>query len=179
MSAEFGNELAGDALNAFMAWCQANPSLNFVQAKVGYFDRLLVDANLARAELTSARTELERLRGQLADVRAAAKEQVRAAREAAATPTIKEESMPATFDDGAAVDPMITAAAEAIEEAMVPRIGRDLGTIHRDPIVAACVSAALRVMADEIEVEPSFPMTAGLAAEAIRERADRIGGSDG
>lgn len=89
-------------------------------------------------------------------------------------PTSKETTMPATNDGGPIADPMITAAAEAIEEAMVPRIGRDLGTIHRDPIVAACVAAALRVMADEAEVESSFPMTADLVAEMIRNRADGL-----
>lgn len=71
-------------------------------------------------------------------------------------------------------DPMITAAAEAIEDAMVPRIGRDLGTIHRDPIVAACAAAALRVMADEIDRGPTFPLPPSVISALVRERADRI-----
>lgn len=36
------------------------------------------------------------------------------------------------------------------------------------------LAAGLRVMADETEVEPSFPMTAGLVADLIRERADDL-----
>lgn len=39
-------------------------------------------------------------------------------------------------------DPLVTAAAEAIEDAAIPLIGRDLGTVHRDTIVAAGVAAA-------------------------------------
>jgi hypothetical protein len=77
-------------------------------------------------------------------------------------------------------DAMITAAAEAIEEAMVPRIGRDLGTIHRDPIVAACVAAGLRVMADEIDRGPTFDLPPSVISALVRERADGlIGGTDG
>jgi hypothetical protein len=37
----------------------------------------------------------------------------------------------------------ITAAAEAIEDVMIRRLGRDLGTIHRDEIVAAGLAAVV------------------------------------
>lgn len=66
------------------------------------------------------------------------------------------------------------ATAEAIEDAMVPRIGRDLGTIHRDPIVAACVAAALQVMADEIDRGPTFPLPPSVISALVRERAERL-----
>jgi len=39
------------------------------------------------------------------------------------------------------------------------------------------LAAGLRVMAEETEVEPSFPMTAGLVADLIRERADDLDGA--
>lgn len=71
-------------------------------------------------------------------------------------------------------DAMITAAAEAIEDAMMPRIGRDLGTIHRDEIVAACVAAALQVMADEIDRGPTFPLPPSVISALVRERAERL-----
>lgn len=44
----------------------------------------------------------------------------------------------------------VTAAAEAIEVAAWPRIGRDLGTIHRDEIVAAGLRAALPLIVESI-----------------------------
>jgi hypothetical protein len=74
---------------------------------------------------------------------------------------------------------MITAAAEALEEAAIPLIGRDLGTIHRDAIVAAAVAAALRVMADEIDRGPTFPLPPSVISELVRERASGlVEGSD-
>jgi len=39
------------------------------------------------------------------------------------------------------------------------------------------LAAGLRVMADETEVEPSYPMTAGLVADLIRERAEDLDGA--
>jgi len=76
-------------------------------------------------------------------------------------------------------DPMITAAAEAIEDEAVPRIGRDLGTIHRDAIVSAGVAAALRVMADEIDRGPTFPLPPSVISALVRERADGLAAADG
>lgn len=43
-------------------------------------------------------------------------------------------------------DEMVTAAAEAIEDEAIRRIGRDLGTIHRDNIVRAGLAAVLAVV---------------------------------
>jgi hypothetical protein len=74
-------------------------------------------------------------------------------------------------------DPMITAAAEAIEDVMVRHLGRDLGTIHRDAIVAAGTAAALRVMADEIDRGPTFPLPPSVISALVRERADGLNGA--
>lgn len=71
-------------------------------------------------------------------------------------------------------DPMLTAAGEAIEEVAIPRIGHDLGTLHRDEIVGAGVRAALRVMADEIDHGPTFPMPPSVISALLRERADGL-----
>jgi hypothetical protein len=72
----------------------------------------------------------------------------------------------------------ITAAAEAIEEAAWPRIGRDLGTIHRDDIVASGLRAvlpairadALREAADMVKM---FPLGVAMFGR-LREIADAI-----
>lgn len=69
-------------------------------------------------------------------------------------------------------DQMLTAAAEAIEDVAIQRIGRDLGTLHRDEIVAAGVAAALRVMADEIDRGPTLPLLPSIFSALLRERAD-------
>ena len=71
-------------------------------------------------------------------------------------------------------DVMIEKAAEAIEEVAIQRIGRDLGTVHRDEIVSAGVAAALRVMADEIDRGPTFPLPPSVISSLVRERADRL-----
>lgn len=42
-------------------------------------------------------------------------------------------------------DQMVTAAAEVAEDEMIRRLGRDLGTIHRDDIVRAILTAGLAV----------------------------------
>jgi hypothetical protein len=75
---------------------------------------------------------------------------------------------------------MITAAAEALEEVAIVRIGRDLGTVHRDEIVSAAIAAALHVMADEIDRGPTFPMPPSVVSALVRERAEGLtaGGSD-
>ena len=56
---------------------------------------------------------------------------------------------------------MRAAAAEAIEGEAMSRIGRDLGTVHRDAIVAAGLAAALRVLAAAM---PAYYHVADLAA---------------
>lgn len=71
-------------------------------------------------------------------------------------------------------DPMITAAAEAIEDVMIRRLGRDLGTIHRDEIVSAALAAGLRVMADEIDRGPMFPLPPSVISALVRERAGAL-----
>lgn len=47
-------------------------------------------------------------------------------------------------------DEAVTAAAEAIEDEAIRRIGRDLGTVHRDDIVRAGLAAALPWLADAL-----------------------------
>lgn len=69
---------------------------------------------------------------------------------------------------------MLKAAGEAIEEVAIRTIGRDLGTIHRDEIVAAGVAAALRVMADEVDRGPTFPLPPSVISALIRERAEGL-----
>ena len=56
---------------------------------------------------------------------------------------------------------MRAAATEAIEDEAMSRIGRDLGTVHRDAIVAAGLAAALRVLATAM---PAYHHVADLAA---------------
>ena len=70
-------------------------------------------------------------------------------------------------------DPLLTAAAEATEHIAV-RLGRDLGTIHRDAIVAAGVVVALRGIADLIDNGPTFAMPPSIISALVRERADDI-----
>lgn len=43
-------------------------------------------------------------------------------------------------------DEMVTAAAEVAEEEMIRRLGRDLGTIHRDDIIRAILKAGLAIV---------------------------------
>jgi hypothetical protein len=74
-------------------------------------------------------------------------------------------------------DPMIAAAAEAVEDVAVRLIGRDLGTIHRDEIVSAGIAAALRVTADEIDWS-CFADGASVISQLVRERADGLAGID-
>lgn len=69
---------------------------------------------------------------------------------------------------------MITEAAEAIEDTAIRLIGRDLGTIHRNEIVAAGIAAALRVMADEIDRGPTFPLPPSVISALVRERAEMV-----
>jgi hypothetical protein len=71
-------------------------------------------------------------------------------------------------------DPAVTAAAEAIEEVAIRRIGRDLGTIHRDEIVGAGVAAALRVIADYLDVGGPAPILPRVYSALLRDRADDI-----
>jgi DNA repair exonuclease SbcCD ATPase subunit len=76
----------------------------------------------------------------------------------------KEKSM--TNED---LDPILSAAWGKLRSGVQEQYE---SATEFGPILAA----ALRVMADETEVEPSFPMTAALAAEMICERADALAG---
>lgn len=49
---------------------------------------------------------------------------------------------------------MVTAAAEALEEEAIARIGRDLGTLHRDTIVHAALTAALTIPGRDYRLIP-------------------------
>lgn len=73
-----------------------------------------------------------------------------------------------------AADIMVLRAGEAIEDAAIAHLGRDLGTVHRDEIVAAGIAVALRMMADEIDRGPTFPLPPAVISQLIRERADRL-----
>jgi hypothetical protein len=67
----------------------------------------------------------------------------------------------------------ITAAAEAIEDVMIRRLGRDLGTIHRDEIVAAGLAAVVPLARAEGVAAGRTAAAAPLraAADARREYA--------
>lgn len=71
-------------------------------------------------------------------------------------------------------DPKLTAAAEAIEDVAIRLIGRDLGTVHRNEIVAAGLAAAFRVLADEIDRGPTFPLPPSVISALVREKADAL-----
>ena len=77
-------------------------------------------------------------------------------------------------------DPMISAAAEAIW----PELPSGVQDSYEQPDntrqwVAAGVAAALRVMADEVDRGPTFPLPPSVISALIRERADRLEGTDG
>jgi hypothetical protein len=71
-------------------------------------------------------------------------------------------------------DPAVTAAAEAIEDVAIRRIGRDLGAIHRDEIVGAGLAAGLRVIADFVDRGGPAPLPPSVFSALLRERADDI-----
>jgi hypothetical protein len=76
-------------------------------------------------------------------------------------------------------DPMITAAAEAIW----PELKSGVQDYYEEPDnirrwAAIGAAAALRVMADEIDRGPTFRLPPSVFSALVRERADRIGGSD-
>lgn len=71
-------------------------------------------------------------------------------------------------------DEMIDCAAVVVEDLMIRHLGRDLGTIHRDAILSAGIAAALRVMADEIDRGPTFPLPPSVISALVRERADGL-----
>jgi hypothetical protein len=138
--------------------------------------------DLARAELVSARQEFEQLLVEYGQARDAL-DREKSRRSGCPNPITEGAPTMTTTNPGgegsstptATADLMITAAAEAIW----PELKSWAQDAYEDTDnirgwVAAGIAAALRVMADEIEVEPSFPMTAGLAAELIRERAEGL-----
>ena len=63
-------------------------------------------------------------------------------------------------------DAATTAAAEAIEDAAFRWLGRDLGTIHRNEIVAEGLAAAVPVILDEAaaQIEEQFSDDTGRLA---------------
>lgn len=69
---------------------------------------------------------------------------------------------------------MLRAAAERTEERALACLGRDLGTVHRDEIVAAGLIAALRQMADNIDRGPSVPLPPRVYSALVREWADDL-----
>lgn len=76
-------------------------------------------------------------------------------------------------------DPMITAAAEAIWQ----ELPSEVQDCHEGPEdirrwVAAGAAAALRVMADEIDRGPTFPLPPSVISALVRERADTLGRAD-
>ncbi len=62
-------------------------------------------------------------------------------------------------------DAMITAARDAMSDS--------------GGVLEEAIAAGLRVMADEIDRGPTFPLPPSVISALVRERADRIGGSDG
>lgn len=52
-------------------------------------------------------------------------------------------------------DEMVTAAAEVAEDEMVRRLGRDLGTLHRDDIIRAALKAALAIVERDWNMQPN------------------------
>lgn len=53
-------------------------------------------------------------------------------------------------------DEMITAAAEVAEDEMIRRLGRDLGTIHRDDIIRAILKAGLVLVERDYAIGPAM-----------------------
>jgi len=71
-------------------------------------------------------------------------------------------------------DPMITAAAEALWPRLPGEVqdGYELADTHA--WAAAVAAAALRVMADEIDRGPTFPLPPTVISALVRERADAL-----
>lgn len=72
-------------------------------------------------------------------------------------------------------DVMVTAAAEALWLHLPSGVQdgyEDSDAHHR--WASAAVSAALRVMADEIDRGPTFPLPPSVISALVRERADRL-----
>ena len=54
-------------------------------------------------------------------------------------------------------DEMVQAAAEVAEDEMIRRLGRDLGTIHRNDIVRAILAAGFDFIERDYDVTPRRP----------------------
>jgi hypothetical protein len=76
-------------------------------------------------------------------------------------------------------DPMITAAVEALWPHLPGDVQDGYGRDDTRTWAGAVAAAALRVMADEIDRGPTFPMPPSVVAALVRERAERLtGGTD-
>jgi hypothetical protein len=73
-------------------------------------------------------------------------------------------------------DEMVTVAAEVAEDEMIRRLGRDLGTIHRDDIIRAVLAAALAIV-ERNQTQPARVLMD--AAATARGIADRLGSKPG
>jgi hypothetical protein len=65
-------------------------------------------------------------------------------------------------------DPMIEAARVACQAVA------DQADPAEDDVAAAGIAAALRVMADEIDCGPTFPLPPSVISALVRERADGL-----
>ena len=73
-------------------------------------------------------------------------------------------------------DPMIEAATEALWPHLPGEVQDGYRPEDIDPWVAAGTAAALRVMADEIDRGPTFPLPPSVISALVRERADGLKG---
>ena len=53
-------------------------------------------------------------------------------------------------------DEIVTAAAEVAEDEMMRHLGRDLGTIHRNDIIRAILTAGLTIVERDYDVTPKL-----------------------
>jgi hypothetical protein len=65
-------------------------------------------------------------------------------------------------------DPMITAHHFACQAVL------DQAAATQDDVIAAGIAAALRVMADEIDRGPTFPLPPSVISALVRERAEGL-----
>lgn len=75
-------------------------------------------------------------------------------------------------------DPMVEAAVEALWPHLPGEVQDGYTPEDIDPWAAAGAAAALRVMADEIDRGPTFPLSPSVISALVRERAERLTGGD-